>query len=200
MNAQVEFLVTFFLGIFGVHKFVKGKIGQGILYLCTGGLFGIGWLFDCIKSGISALQLGTPSPSSKSEEIITVAGTSYYLKNIEKLATLNQDYMMSPKVIIKKGKAEKRIFEYYFANSPVELRPEPKNTHDKNAIAVYIAFELVGYISRDENIRIGKLLRSGSVENVTSFISGGRYKVISADGSVQEFENEILVKLYIHYK
>lgn len=35
-------------GIFGLHKFYEGKIGMGILYLCTGGLLMIGWVVDII--------------------------------------------------------------------------------------------------------------------------------------------------------
>lgn len=38
--------LCFFLGEFGIHRFYVGKIGSGILYLCTFGLFGIGWLVD----------------------------------------------------------------------------------------------------------------------------------------------------------
>lgn len=30
------------------HKFYEGKILMGILYLCTAGLFGIGWIIDII--------------------------------------------------------------------------------------------------------------------------------------------------------
>ncbi len=30
------------------HKFYEGKIGMGILYICTVGLFGIGWIVDII--------------------------------------------------------------------------------------------------------------------------------------------------------
>lgn len=42
------FLVTLFLGPFGIHKFMQKKYGLGFLYLFTGGLFGIGWLIDII--------------------------------------------------------------------------------------------------------------------------------------------------------
>lgn len=44
----VAFLLCLFLGIFGAHKFYEGKIGMGILYLFTVGLFGIGWFIDLI--------------------------------------------------------------------------------------------------------------------------------------------------------
>lgn len=43
--------VSLLLCIFTVcgHKFYEGKIGMGILYLLTGGLFGIGWIIDIIS-------------------------------------------------------------------------------------------------------------------------------------------------------
>lgn len=43
--------VSFFLCLFTFcgHKFYEGKIGMGILYLCTAGLFGIGWIVDLIS-------------------------------------------------------------------------------------------------------------------------------------------------------
>ena len=42
------FLLCFFLGGLGAHKFYEGKTGMGILYIFTGGLFLIGWFIDAI--------------------------------------------------------------------------------------------------------------------------------------------------------
>lgn len=44
----VAFLLCFFLGVFGGHKFYEGRIGMGILYIFTAGLFGIGAFVDLI--------------------------------------------------------------------------------------------------------------------------------------------------------
>ena len=41
-------LLCFFLGFLGIHKFYEGKIGMGVLYIFTLGLFGIGALIDFI--------------------------------------------------------------------------------------------------------------------------------------------------------
>lgn len=49
VNKWMAFFLCFFLGMFGIHHFYEGKVGWGLLYLCTCGFFGIGVLVDLIS-------------------------------------------------------------------------------------------------------------------------------------------------------
>lgn len=51
-----EFLITLFLGEFGVHRFMKKKYITGALWLCTLGLCGIGWAVDTIIAFVKMLN------------------------------------------------------------------------------------------------------------------------------------------------
>jgi TM2 domain-containing membrane protein YozV len=46
INYNLTWVLLTFLGIFGVHRFYMGKIITGLIYLCTGGLLGLGILYD----------------------------------------------------------------------------------------------------------------------------------------------------------
>ena len=48
-NKGVALLLCFFVGVFGAHQFYAGKVGMGILYFFTVGLFGFGVIVDFIK-------------------------------------------------------------------------------------------------------------------------------------------------------
>ncbi len=44
----VALALGFFLGVFGAHRYYVGKIGTGLLMLCTIGGFGLWYLYDVI--------------------------------------------------------------------------------------------------------------------------------------------------------
>jgi len=46
INYNIAWILLVYLGIFGVHRFYMRKWITGILWLCTGGLFTLGWLYD----------------------------------------------------------------------------------------------------------------------------------------------------------
>jgi TM2 domain-containing membrane protein YozV len=54
MKKSIGIIITIFGGLFGVHRFMAGKTVTGIIWLCTGGILGLGWLFDILNVSIGA--------------------------------------------------------------------------------------------------------------------------------------------------
>ena len=153
-------------------------------------------LLDFIKK---VTHQDSPSTRELKTEVFLVRGASYYRNNIGKLACSNPDWKCTAAQVLSAGKVDKRIYRYNYINKPVKLIEEPSNKHDKNAVAVLIAGEVVGYIGRDENIHVKSILKLGEIKYISSFISGGQYKVISKDKEIERFEEEISIKVKIAY-
>ncbi|WNM23547.1 NINE protein [Demequina capsici] len=45
-DTAVTYILWFFLGVLGIHQFYLGKVGRGLLYLFTAGVFGIMLIVD----------------------------------------------------------------------------------------------------------------------------------------------------------
>lgn len=45
-NRLTAFVICLFLGILGGHYFYVGRYKNGLIYLFTGGLLGLGWMYD----------------------------------------------------------------------------------------------------------------------------------------------------------
>lgn len=46
---SIAWILLTFLGVFGVHRFYLGKWVTGIIWLCTGGFFFLGYLYDFLN-------------------------------------------------------------------------------------------------------------------------------------------------------
>jgi len=140
-----------------------------------------------------------PKERVLSEETFHAAGVSYYENNIRKLACNNPDWQMSSSQILSSGRAGKRIFKHNFINKPVKLQEEPNNPHDKNAVAVIIAGELVGYLSREDNLHVKEILNKREIKSLSGFIGGGEYKVVDESGAVTKDNLGFSVNVRIKY-
>jgi hypothetical protein len=55
-SRTVAFVLAFFLGVFGAHRFYVGKTGTALLQLLTVGGLGIWWLIDVIVVGSGSFR------------------------------------------------------------------------------------------------------------------------------------------------
>lgn len=64
---MTDFLLTLFLGMFGVHRFRQKKYVTGLIWLFTLGLFGFGWAIDTIIALVNLLQGKQPQPAKNGD-------------------------------------------------------------------------------------------------------------------------------------
>jgi TM2 domain-containing membrane protein YozV len=64
IDYNLAWILLVFLGFFGVHRLYLGKIGTGILYLLTFGLFGLGYIYDMwtLNDQVTLINGGTGQP------------------------------------------------------------------------------------------------------------------------------------------
>jgi len=61
IDYNVAWILLTFLGLFGIHRFYMGKWLTGLIYLLTGALFGIGYIYDywTLNDQLSQLNQGS---------------------------------------------------------------------------------------------------------------------------------------------
>jgi len=85
-NKRTSLWLCLFLGWLGVHRFYEGKIPTGILYMCTLGLFGFGWLIDLWLLSIKPNKPITESPQYGTylEVVEALQKNGYILREYER--------------------------------------------------------------------------------------------------------------------
>ena len=201
---KTELILCIAGGWLGLHQFYRKKPIMGILYLFTGGLFGIGWIVDIIST-YRKYKASQPVPCSHSDyqtpdgETFRVAGVNYHIPDLLSLAIDNKLYQASNSEIIKRGLAENRIWKYSFKYKSIDLVPEPENPHDPNALKVVIDGAHVGYIKAGSCAHLLKMMRTG-VEVTSCRIGGGPFKIIYESGDTETDESGYSVTLSIRKK
>jgi TM2 domain-containing membrane protein YozV len=61
IDYTVAWCLQLFLGLFGIHRIYMGKIVTGVIYMLTGGLFGIGYVYDTLTLNEQVQELNTLS-------------------------------------------------------------------------------------------------------------------------------------------
>lgn len=61
-NKTIALLLCILDGFFGLHQFYVGKIGTGVLYLFTAGLFCFGWIADILKIAVDSFRDNVGAP------------------------------------------------------------------------------------------------------------------------------------------
>lgn len=161
-KAIIDFVLCLFLGYLGIHKFYEGKIGLGVLYLFTFGLFGIGWLIDiCIslKNLInSSSNKNSNSTSTSSYRTWVIRATGVTFNNEDGSSRQNLISSLNVGELVKlspyKYKEEDAIYilnskNKILGNIPVEYATEITNKLHSNIIEKTIVEEANSFI--DEN-------------------------------------------------
>ena len=61
-SKKTALILCICLGFLGVHNYYVGKIGKGILYSFTCGLFGVGWIMDIFKIATGSFRDNVGAP------------------------------------------------------------------------------------------------------------------------------------------
>lgn len=183
--------------VLGGFSRIFSDIGNGIVMI----LIGSALLIWGLRKKLFPKLFGPKANQQGSliAETFSLAGVSYYSANIDKLACSNPAWKYTAATAISKGLANKPIYRYNYINKPVKLVPEPNNPHDKNAVAVYFAGELVGYLKADDNQHALDILGSRDIKYISGFIGGGDYKVVTNEGQIIKESEHHSVRVKIAY-
>ena len=105
-SKTTAYLLWLFFGLFGVHKFYLNKLGMGILYIFTAGLFFVGWIVDLFTLGRQVEKYNTNPPESRTDTINTDTedGNSVFIEYHDINGSFSRRTIEIQKVYEKDGK------------------------------------------------------------------------------------------------
>lgn len=167
-----------------------------------------GYCFECTEKLKAAYRQKEAEAVQKAAEpqpeIITIklSGTSFLQDVLLDFAEPDPEYSMTQREIIEDGREDDPIYQYFVPTMTAELRPEPENEVDQDAIAVYAEGEHIGYIPKGQTKAVRDLLDAGRVMHINADVYGGPFKILREldDGNYEMAkvnDNNFGVKVYI---
>lgn len=131
------------------------------------------------KQAQPAAPVPAPAPAP-SVKVVShkIAGTSYHQKELQAMGTLNPDFPLTKRELLKLWPEGVTVYEYTFSPQLAELVPEPENPEDPKAIKVLIDGVHVGYIKSGSCAHLHRLIREDRIERIEPKIIGGKYKAV----------------------
>ena len=111
------------------------------------------------------------------------AGMEHHMDALLELAIEDLDYTCTKSEMKKFLLINRRVYQYKFNPTSIDLIPEPENQYDKNAVKIILNDRHVGYIRASEAVGSVDLFNSDRVKRVQVAIQGGKYKILLGDGS-----------------
>jgi len=130
-SKTTAYLLWFFLGLFGGHKFYLNKAGLGILYMFTCGLFFIGWIIDLFTLGREVDKFNANPPPLKQNSVIK--------HSHEQLPSLENIEDARKKLGLPEGNIYRILYEDFNGNI-TERNIEILKVHEKNSKKYIYAF------------------------------------------------------------
>lgn len=196
-NKTVALVLAIFLGPYGAHQFYVGKIGKGILYLFTAGLFGIGWIVDIVRILTNQFtdNNGLFLVGEKKENTETSSLYPEHKKNEaqERLVAINKlfDNLESQS---KENTVIKESIELEHNNSEAPVTTENINTNTAKEIKIYNSKHIMPFFYSENDILCYRyddsvLIASSLTEFVKEHIEENLELLLS------DTENTVIVKL-----
>ena len=125
-----------------------------------------------------------------------------HMKDIMELVEENEDYKLSKKEIIESGLEDEKIYEYELCGK-IELLfggVEP--------IQVFVGDVHIGDIKKGSRAKVKKLIESGTIKDVETEVSGGKYKILksykrmgySEEYTLDKLEDDFSITIEITYR
>lgn len=161
-------------------------------------------LFDKIKSATNTIaevkEKITSEPQQKSTTLKIEGFFQLKEADLMELLNSNPNFELSTKELVEKGYGGKRVYKFFSEyDYGISLIPEPGNQYDKDAVMVAMHGRKIGYIPRDNNIWVKRLLKKNAINNMKVTVKGGPIRKIYSNGTSMAYFNDYDPKITIEY-